>query len=55
MELEQLSGIKRICTICKDEKPIEYFEKAGKNSKGETRYKYQCKLCRNELKRNQNK
>ncbi len=45
----------RVCTICNVEKSIEDFEKSGKDSKGNTKYKHQCKLCRNELRRNRNK
>lgn len=41
----------RVCTICKMEKPIDEFEKSGKDSKGNIKYKHQCKKCRNELRR----
>lgn len=44
--------ITRVCTICRVEKSIEDFEKSGKDSKGNIKYKYQCKKCRNELRRN---
>lgn len=48
-------NITRVCTVCNIEKPIEEFEKSGKDSKGTTKYRHQCKLCRNELRRNRNK
>ncbi|SDP76162.1 hypothetical protein [Clostridium gasigenes] len=44
----------RVCTICNVEKTIEEFEKSGKDSKGNNKYKHQCKMCRNELRRNNN-
>lgn len=45
----------RVCTICNEEKLIEDFEKSGKDSKGNIKYKHQCKKCRNELRRKKNK
>lgn len=50
-KITKLSGIKRICTICKEEKALEDFEKSGKDSKGNIKYKHQCKKCRYELRR----
>ncbi|TGY45083.1 hypothetical protein [Clostridium perfringens] len=46
---------KKFCTICRIEKSIDDFEKSGKDSKGNIKYKNQCKVCRNELRRNKNK
>ena len=42
----------RVCTICNVEKVIEDFEKSGKDSRGNIKYKHQCKKCRYELRRN---
>lgn len=55
IDLNRELDITRVCTICNMEKHIEEFEKSGKDSKGNTKYKHQCKLCRNELRRNSNK
>lgn len=55
IELNRELDNTRVCTICNIEKSIEEFEKSGKDSKGDTKYKHQCKLCRNELRRNSNK
>lgn len=42
----------RVCTICNVEKAIGDFEKSGKDSRGNIKYKHQCKKCRYELRRN---
>ncbi|MDM0686703.1 hypothetical protein QTH43_11640 [Clostridium perfringens] len=55
ISLNKELGEKRVCTICGIEKNIDDFEKSGKDSKGNTRYKHQCKACRNKLRRNKNK
>lgn len=47
----ELSGVKSICTKCNEEKPIEYFEKNGKDSKGNIRYRCQCRQCRSEMRK----
>lgn len=47
----ELSGVKSICTKCNEEKPIEYFEKNGKDSKGNIRYRRQCRQCRSEMRK----
>ncbi len=55
INLNKELGEKRVCTICGIEKSIDDFEKSGKDSKGNTKYKHQCKGCRNELRRSRNK
>ncbi|WP_346888164.1 hypothetical protein [Clostridium sp. UBA1056] len=52
MVLDKELDTVRICTICSIEKPIEEFEKRRKDSRGNIKYKHQCKKCRNELRRN---
>lgn len=51
-EVSNIVETERICTICHIKKPIGDFEKNGKNSDGNQKYKHQCKKCRNELKKN---
>lgn len=47
-----VDNILRVCTICNIEKPINEFERSGTDSRENIKYKHQCKLCRNELRRN---
>lgn len=35
----------RVCGTCGQKKPVTEFYKDGKNSKGETRYRRDCKDC----------
>lgn len=44
----------RVCTICNVEKAIEDFEKSGKDSRGNIKYKHQCKKCRYQLRKKKN-
>lgn len=37
----------KICTVCKEEKPISAYYKHGKGSQGQTIYKSACKDCTN--------
>lgn len=41
----------RVCTICNVEKPLNEFERSGTDSRGNIKYKHQCKKCRNELRK----
>ena len=35
----------RVCGFCGELKPVEAFYKDGKNSKGQTRYRRDCRDC----------
>jgi len=49
--VDNQGNILRVCTICNIEKTINEFERSGTDSRGNIKYKHQCKLCRNELRR----